>query len=406
MGSSVNIPAAELFTQIRRELAEGRQVVLRVKGRSMTPFLEDGTDSAVLSPLKREVAVGDIVLAEVGPGHYVLHRIYALDGEVVTLMGDGNLRGQEHCRKGNLVAAVDSFVRPGGEEVSLRTPGALRRAALWRRLRPLRRLLLWLWNESRPKVRAAYHEVKTDAEVERAFRCCRSYRVGQLNWPAEFPYRPDVRLKLFHDGENLFVRFQVREQGTAALETCDGKDVYMDSCVEFFLAPQREEDGLYYNFEWNTLGTLCYSCRSGRSDATLAPAEINAMVRTIVRYTGPDGTERIFGPASLFGDDVPKRQAFAEEKGDNRWTLTARIPAAALFRHPLSAAPGRLPGLNPFRRHTPHSPADVLFGKKMRMNAYKCGDGLSVPHYVTLAPIRTASPDYHRPEFFIPLRLE
>ncbi|MBR3471266.1 MAG: hypothetical protein IKH22_01600, partial [Prevotella sp.] len=31
---------------------------------------------------------------------------------------------------------------------------------------------------------------------------------------------------------------------------------------------------------------------------------------------------------------------------------------------------------------------------------YKCGDCLSVPHYLSLFPITTERPDFHRPEFF------
>ncbi|MBQ1647521.1 MAG: hypothetical protein II047_03470, partial [Bacteroidales bacterium] len=44
-----------------------------------------------------------------------------------------------------------------------------------------------------------------------------------------------------------------------------------------------------------------------------------------------------------------------------------------------------------------------LRGLHARANFYKCGDGLTVPHFVTWAPIATEKPDYHRPEFFADL---
>jgi hypothetical protein len=39
--------------------------------------------------------------------------------------------------------------------------------------------------------------------------------------------------------------------------------------------------------------------------------------------------------------------------------------------------------------------------RDIRLNVYKCGDKLSTPHYLSLAPIKTTDPDFHRPEFFV-----
>jgi hypothetical protein len=47
-----------------------------------------------------------------------------------------------------------------------------------------------------------------------------------------------------------------------------------------------------------------------------------------------------------------------------------------------------------------------LSGLRAKANFYKCGDGLTVPHFVTWAPISTEKPDYHRPEFFDWLEFE
>jgi len=41
-----------------------------------------------------------------------------------------------------------------------------------------------------------------------------------------------------------------------------------------------------------------------------------------------------------------------------------------------------------------------LKGKIFRANFYKCGDKLTVPHYVTWNPVGTENPDYHQPEHF------
>jgi hypothetical protein len=45
-------------------------------------------------------------------------------------------------------------------------------------------------------------------------------------------------------------------------------------------------------------------------------------------------------------------------------------------------------------------------GKKMRGNFYKCGDELSVPHFVSWTKINTPNPSFHVPECFGGLEFE
>lgn len=176
-----------------------------------------------------------------------------------------------------------------------------------------------------------------------------------LNWPGEFPYRPQVDIRAFHNDSHLFLEYQVREKCTMALETRNGCDVYKDSCVEFFVMPEGSDH--YYNFEWNAIGTLSMSRRTGRRDAIPAPMEVLDSVLA----------------SSTFGC-----KPFAEISGDNLWSLRVAIPCSALFGDDLK----------------------TWRGASLKGNFYKCGDGLSCPHYITMFPIQTPSPDYHRPEFF------
>ena len=103
----MQIPNVILIPEIIRLLDEGHTVTLRLRGYSMRPFLEDDRDVALL--VKAEtVKVGDPVLAEVSPRHYVFHRIVAIEGEAVTLRGDGNL-AEEHCRLKDVKAGTIVF---------------------------------------------------------------------------------------------------------------------------------------------------------------------------------------------------------------------------------------------------------------------------------------------------------
>lgn len=124
-------------------LQEGKLVAIVPQGISMLPFIEGGEDQVFL--LKKEkVTVGDIVLVEY-KGKHILHRIYAIDGEKVVLMGDGNLEGTEAVMVEEVMGTVVEIVHKGRRL----KPG---KAWLWRHSLPLRRYLLKLhrkWNKLR-----------------------------------------------------------------------------------------------------------------------------------------------------------------------------------------------------------------------------------------------------------------
>ena len=139
----VELPNDQFLKSIRELLTEGHTATLRVRGNSMRPFLEDRRDSIVLTAVTH-IDVGDAVLAEIAPGKYVFHRIIAIDGENVTLMGDGNVRGTEHCTKADIKANATAVIRKG-KEYSTTGRRWLRYSKCWMRLRPLRRYLLAIY---------------------------------------------------------------------------------------------------------------------------------------------------------------------------------------------------------------------------------------------------------------------
>ena len=110
----MQLPNEIFIPEIARLVAEGKQVVFTPTGVSMRPYIEGGVDSVTLVRAD-DLQVGDIVLAEVAPQHYVLHRIYALQGDTVTLMGDGNLQGNEHCTRSNVLAKVAGVVKTSNQ---------------------------------------------------------------------------------------------------------------------------------------------------------------------------------------------------------------------------------------------------------------------------------------------------
>jgi hypothetical protein len=74
----------------------------------------------------------------------------------------------------------------------------------------------------------------------------------------------------------------------------------------------------------------------------------------------------------------PGSDPISEREGRFSWTITIAIPPGVFFHHKIKE----------------------LKGKTFSANFYKCGDKLSVPHYITWNRIVTSKPDFHQPDFF------
>jgi hypothetical protein len=141
------VPNDILLGEIRKLVAEGHPVKFRVRGYSMLPFIVGDRDSVRL--VKTNVyQPKDIVLAEIQPGHYVLHRIVSIAGnqpeDSVILMGDANMKEQEHCYINNLAGRVDRIFRNCNE---IDPYSSTERIAVycWQLLMPLRRWLIGVY---------------------------------------------------------------------------------------------------------------------------------------------------------------------------------------------------------------------------------------------------------------------
>lgn len=178
--------------------------------------------------------------------------------------------------------------------------------------------------------------------------------IDEINWE-EFDYKPDVRFSMAYTEHEILLKYYVNEKYFMAEKTESNQMVYEDSCVEFFVSPA--DDGIYYNLEFNALGTCLMGIGTGRAGRQRGNQQVISEIR---RKTTPP--------------DLIKQS----ENGLYHWELTLAIPLKVFFRH----STGR------------------LTGKTFRANLFKCGDKLEVPHYVTWNRVKTPKPDFHRPEFF------
>lgn len=137
------LPNDAWLGEVSQMLREGKPYAIYVKGYSMRPFIEHMRDRVFLE--KRDTYnVGDAVLAQIVPGHYVLHRIIEKRGDHLTLQGDGNVHGTERCLEEDVSGVVTQYIRPQ-RTIPADDPRLVRRIRLWRKLRPIRRFLLFIY---------------------------------------------------------------------------------------------------------------------------------------------------------------------------------------------------------------------------------------------------------------------
>lgn len=139
---------AEFMPHLIRLVNEGHLVTIIARGNSMRPFIEDCRDKLVFGKYV-DAKVGDVILAEIQPGHYVCHRIEKLEGETVVMRGDGNVpnpavknSGIEVFTRDKIRAKLVRIVRKG-KTYDIATSRIWKvYSAIWTHLLPLRRYLL------------------------------------------------------------------------------------------------------------------------------------------------------------------------------------------------------------------------------------------------------------------------
>lgn len=178
--------------------------------------------------------------------------------------------------------------------------------------------------------------------------------INTLNWKG-YEYKPEVKFAIAYNDREIYLKYYITEDYFKAEKTESNQMVCEDSCVEFFVSP--ENDGIYYNLEFNGIGTILLGTGTGRDDSKRADPSVISKIR---RKTS-------------VGNKPVK-----ETKGVFEWTITIAVPSEVFFHHNIGD----------------------LKGKIFRANFYKCGDMLSVPHYVTWNPVGTENPDYHQPAYF------
>ncbi|MBO4665330.1 MAG: hypothetical protein J5612_00480 [Paludibacteraceae bacterium] len=187
------------------------------------------------------------------------------------------------------------------------------------------------------------------------------YRIDKVNWPEEWPEKPEVGVEVKNDHEKLWLTYHVKGEQVRAITTEDQGPVWEDSCVEFFC--QVPGDKHYFNFEANCIGAMVASRRLGRNE-DVVPFSSEEM-QTIKRKCS-----------------FP-REVIEERDGLWSWEVELEIPLKLIFRD-----------LKP------------VFPQRLKVNFYKCADKTKKPHFLSWQPIELPKPNFHCPEYFKEITLE
>lgn len=109
---TVTIPNDIFFAHAKKLIDEGHTLTITVVGHSMQPFFESFRDEVKLEKC-RSAKVGDMILALTDDRRYVAHRVIAVNGENITMRGDGNVYGIEHAMLQDTVGIVTHYRRKG-----------------------------------------------------------------------------------------------------------------------------------------------------------------------------------------------------------------------------------------------------------------------------------------------------
>ena len=150
-----------------------------------------------------------------------------------------------------------------------------------------------------------------------------------------------------HDADSLYVHLYAVEAKIRAEYSAPLSPVCRDSCLEFFFMP--ENGNRYFNFEINPNGCLLIGFGRSREDR-----------------------------AFLYRNGMKAYFSIRTRRMPDGWEAFYHIPLAFL------------------RLFLP----DFTFTGNLRANVYKCGDLTEHEHYLSWNPVRSETPDFHRPDDF------
>lgn len=150
MEKHTRVMQPEILLEEYRQLLEDENITalpLVISGNSMAPFLVHGRDTVYLSKLTGPVKKGDVVLYRRDNGAYILHRVYKIEKDSYTMVGDAQTQLEKGIRNDQIIAVMTSALRKG----KMQKPGTFWWGffeKLWINMIPLRPAIVKLYTKT------------------------------------------------------------------------------------------------------------------------------------------------------------------------------------------------------------------------------------------------------------------
>lgn len=140
-----------MMQEISRLISEGKTISISAKGYSMNPFIVHMKDQITLgSWTDDQIKKGAVVLVKDVRGCYIIHRIIKREGNVLTLMGDGNIGIIETAYVEDIIALMHAVIKKG-RTYSVNSLSWRLYSWFWKLLTPVRRYPLAVWRRLHPQ---------------------------------------------------------------------------------------------------------------------------------------------------------------------------------------------------------------------------------------------------------------
>lgn len=140
-----------MMQEISRLISEGKTISISAKGYSMNPFIVHMKDQITLgSWTDDQIKKGAVVLVKDVRGCYIIHRIIKREGNVLTLMGDGNIGIIETAYVEDIIALMHAVIKKG-RTYSVNSLSWRLYSWFWKLLTPVRHYPLAVWRRLHPQ---------------------------------------------------------------------------------------------------------------------------------------------------------------------------------------------------------------------------------------------------------------
>lgn len=177
-------------------------------------------------------------------------------------------------------------------------------------------------------------------------------------------YKPKTEARVVYTESGFHVLMTAYECKILGSRLEFNDPVCRDSCMEFFLMPEPDNDARYLNFELNPLGTLYLGFGKNRFERAKVSDVLPELFQ--IKHSVTKETIKDFSGLS--------------------WSIQYFIPFTFIRKI--------------------YGDLDFYSGKSMTGNFYKCAEDTNLPHFGSWNTVESKVPDFHRPECFGNLSLD